>query len=545
MSPVPYEEELEYLNSLDDITLINYIQCSFDAIAQSLAEDKVKLYKQRKENLPQEYESVLIKYEADIREHIKIEHQMKLYVDSLEAEKSDVQEELKKVKVKMKGLLKERNQHNYMHINKDNNTLDKEISLNTLRKNNEKLNDQLEGAYKKEKELMKQINDLKNLCKSYEEQTNNLTETTKKLRDRLNEKEKELKEQTEKLKTDIQNLKQKETFYEEKIKELLKVNNVISSYGTTDNKKYTKINNVQNNNYNNFCNNSQNIHNYNFNNNINNNYCLKSTSYIPSKKSLMKTEAEDMTLRLNRTQTIRKSKPTTLSATVSIDRIEKYLNQKYSTIKPKKRVTMVKVKLIERNNKGLSQHHSLLMPTEKNDDFFSRMFLLNETQNKKQKQFRDSSLENSIKTLKLQKAKQSQIIKDILNQSGLKVNKNFKKININKNLNSSASNMKMKNTKRKSSSIIRNSDNKNLFDLINNINNFAGTLNKGNHNIFARSSVCNSSSNNSGKQNITNASVISGKNNESFNRFSNCNNNNTNNINNANSFLVGNRSKKI
>ena len=43
--------------------------------------EKLKEYKEKKSNSQQEYESVLIKYENDIRGHIKIESQLKILVD--------------------------------------------------------------------------------------------------------------------------------------------------------------------------------------------------------------------------------------------------------------------------------------------------------------------------------------------------------------------------------------------------------------------------------------------------------------------------------
>ena len=68
---------------------------------KNLIEEKVNLYNEERDNTRQEYETVLIKYEADIREHIKIEHQMKLYIDSLETEKEELKykNKLKKIKI--------------------------------------------------------------------------------------------------------------------------------------------------------------------------------------------------------------------------------------------------------------------------------------------------------------------------------------------------------------------------------------------------------------------------------------------------------------
>ena len=55
--------------------------------------EKVKEYKETKYNSQQDYESVLIKYENDIRGHIKIEHQLKLYIENLQDEIDTIENE--------------------------------------------------------------------------------------------------------------------------------------------------------------------------------------------------------------------------------------------------------------------------------------------------------------------------------------------------------------------------------------------------------------------------------------------------------------------
>ena len=46
---------------------------------------KLNKYEQKKENSQQEYETILIKYENDIKGHIKIEQQLKLLCENLKA----------------------------------------------------------------------------------------------------------------------------------------------------------------------------------------------------------------------------------------------------------------------------------------------------------------------------------------------------------------------------------------------------------------------------------------------------------------------------
>ena len=74
------------LSSVDSLTMINYIKNSLDVLVQIGIEEQVDDYILQKENEPQEYETILIKYENDIRGHIRIEHQLKLYADNLQTE---------------------------------------------------------------------------------------------------------------------------------------------------------------------------------------------------------------------------------------------------------------------------------------------------------------------------------------------------------------------------------------------------------------------------------------------------------------------------
>lgn len=91
------KEDLEYLLTLNEITLIKYIKDSIDITISILAEKKANEYnfKILKENIKQDYESLLIKYEQDIRGHIKTEHQLKLYTDSLQNNIEDLEKEKK------------------------------------------------------------------------------------------------------------------------------------------------------------------------------------------------------------------------------------------------------------------------------------------------------------------------------------------------------------------------------------------------------------------------------------------------------------------
>lgn len=73
---------------LDCLTLVNYIKESIDVLLQMKLYEQVNEYYISKdiENAQEEYEHMLIKYENDIRGHIKVEHQLKLFIDNMQSE---------------------------------------------------------------------------------------------------------------------------------------------------------------------------------------------------------------------------------------------------------------------------------------------------------------------------------------------------------------------------------------------------------------------------------------------------------------------------
>ena len=83
------EENIEYLSSMNELELIKYIKDSIDTVILTLAEKKINEFNN------QDYEAMLIKYEQDIRGHIKVEHQLKLYSDSLQNNIDELEKEKK------------------------------------------------------------------------------------------------------------------------------------------------------------------------------------------------------------------------------------------------------------------------------------------------------------------------------------------------------------------------------------------------------------------------------------------------------------------
>ena len=152
-----------------------------------LVEEKINDYNQQKENKPQEYETILVKYENDIRGHIKIEQQLKLLCESLQSEIEDLEKE---------------NEILLSKLNKNKKQLSNEISDDeSFKKENIKKENKEEEKEKKELKL-----ELKNtlfLLKKYEEQNLNLSNCEKKLKNLLIKKEKEYLENENKLKEEI------------------------------------------------------------------------------------------------------------------------------------------------------------------------------------------------------------------------------------------------------------------------------------------------------------------------------------------------------
>ena len=149
----------------DPITIINYIKESIDVLIEIAVNEQVDDYISKKEEEQQEYESILIKYENDIRGHIRVEHQLKLYADNLQVEAEqnerkfnelkDNNDQLKKVILEKTNTIsayeKEskqlRNENNSLRI-ENKLLIDKETSLNEeitqLKSHNETLKEKMQ-----------------------------------------------------------------------------------------------------------------------------------------------------------------------------------------------------------------------------------------------------------------------------------------------------------------------------------------------------------------------------------------------------------------
>ena len=318
------------MEEISDNLLINYIKNSFDIIVKNLLEEKANIYNEERDNTRQEYETVLIKYEADIREHIKIEHQMKLYIDSLESEKEELKykNHLKKLKIE---------QLSQKISNLKNNTIDDQSTIilreETSSSHDSKSDNESVSQLGKFRKFEEEIIELKKELDKYKEQNKNLSNNIKKINEQYNKELNEAKDIKNKYKKEIKLLKKQLLISESKLKHITEINtNNITNNNSKNSQPKKNIFKTQNNNS---------IH---VSNDI-------SMHRIPSNNKKI-----DLSVLLNKTTTLRKNQ-SSLSATSSIDKIEKYLKRKFSTLRAQKTHKMpqsIKIKKKDKNNNNNS-----------------------------------------------------------------------------------------------------------------------------------------------------------------------------------------------
>ena len=318
------------MEEISDNLLINYIKNSFDIIVKNLLEEKANIYNEERDNTRQEYETVLIKYEADIREHIKIEHQMKLYIDSLESEKEELKykNHLKKLKIE---------QLSQKISNLKNNTIDDQSTIilreETSSSHDSKSDNESVSQLGKFRKFEEEIIELKKELDKYKEQNKNLSNNIKKINEQYNKELNEAKDIKNKYKKEIKLLKKQLLISESKLKHITEINtNNITNNNSKNSQPKKNIFKTQSNNS---------IH---VSNDI-------SMHRIPSNNKKI-----DLNVLLNKTTTLRKNQ-SSLSATSSIDKIEKYLKRKFSTLRAQKTHKMpqsIKIKKKDKNNNNNS-----------------------------------------------------------------------------------------------------------------------------------------------------------------------------------------------
>ena len=74
-----YNKEIEELNNISLLDIVNYVKNSIDVIVTFKVEDLIDDYKSNKnQNSASDFETLLQKEEAAIRQHISYEHQIKI-----------------------------------------------------------------------------------------------------------------------------------------------------------------------------------------------------------------------------------------------------------------------------------------------------------------------------------------------------------------------------------------------------------------------------------------------------------------------------------
>ena len=262
------EENIEYLSSMNELELIKYIKDSIDTVILTLAEKKINEFNNQisNEHVQQDYEAMLIKYEQDIRGHIKVEHQLKLYSDSL--------------------------QNNIDELEKE-----KKSGFNNNEKNKEYVNEI--------SNLKKEIKYQKKLIKSYEEQNSKYAENEKKLKNLISKNEK-------KYKNDIDILNKKIQYYIDKI-QMLNAEN--TNFERTEKRKNETISCTNSHR----TNNSNIIRNFMFENEINNN--MNSSINGGGLTRIYRNSGNNMSIGDNHSTAITNSRPYV--------KVDKYILNKY------------------------------------------------------------------------------------------------------------------------------------------------------------------------------------------------------------------------
>jgi hypothetical protein len=79
-----YYNEIEQLKNISLVDIVKYIKDSIDAIVSFKVEDLMVEYKSKKDgNSATDYETLLQKEEASIRQHISYEHQIKIEYEKI------------------------------------------------------------------------------------------------------------------------------------------------------------------------------------------------------------------------------------------------------------------------------------------------------------------------------------------------------------------------------------------------------------------------------------------------------------------------------
>lgn len=143
-------------DNINPFLLINYIKETIDTLIQNAINEQVDEYYNQQENAQQEYESILVKYESDIRGHIRVEHQLKLYADNLSDEIEQLTREKKNL---LATISKYKKNHNLTAQNLENEIKKLKKEINELKEEREKIKSlyKTNTISKEEKEDLKRM----------------------------------------------------------------------------------------------------------------------------------------------------------------------------------------------------------------------------------------------------------------------------------------------------------------------------------------------------------------------------------------------------
>ena len=390
-------------------------------MVQVLSEEKINEYNTKKENKPQEYEALLIKLEKEIRGHIQTENQVKLYAETLQNNVEELEIENKILKEKLKS---EEN----MKININSNTTD--------------------TTKDKFVELKNELEKSKKVLKSYEIQNLKLSENERKLKSKLVKELKLMNQKDIRYKKEIAFLKKKVSSYEKKLTILLGedyLNNNNYNNNNYDQSQFSSNSNMKRTNYNitqdfsnNFYISNSNIKsskaflNINNKNNIPISNSSKHNKNIYYNKVFEETKNVSRTYRTNKKENSNHKNGPALSASSSMEKIERYLMNKFAKTqlhykskmnimssaskRPNKKISSPYNKsLVENELNGYLSHNNKL---QMNDSALNNL-----PSKKKRKNNRHKSVENISKLIR-SKNKQ-EILKNILmsnNNSAFNIN---------------------------------------------------------------------------------------------------------------------------
>ena len=377
---------------------------------------------------------------------------MKLYIDNLEYEKEELKYKYKMKKIKIDQLTQKL--INSKSKEDDQSLIivrQEETSINSSQESKTENEDSVAGC--KFRKFEEEIDDLKKNLQIFEEKNKNLTNNIKKIKEEYNNKLNEMRENENRLKKELKALKKQLFVSENKVKQL--------------NANYRNMQSQQNffRPNNNFTNSIKILNDVESNNSIHN--------YIPSK------EKNDLSFLINKTTQKRKTQPSSLSANSSIDKIEKFIKRKFSTLKSQKSqrtASLIKLKKKEKNNSLLNK--------KKTEDLMK--LFLNDSNHQ-------NNLTERIKSSKMvQKSDDNSVYYNkYFNKNKTKIEKkNIAKENFIPNV--------IK--KGRSNNYLKKDDNlknNHLFEMINNINNiniFANNLKQNNHNLYFKSNCNNNNS---------------------------------------------------